>query len=143
MNRDDLERLQQKVSASPALTQLSARLQQALTAQASGDNTIAFDPMLILMIISILLQVIRLCIERNEESDRDFAAVVQNIGRVDGRRTLRLRRRLNRLWTDYCAEHGIQPAAGSENPLLAAVLTVSRDVDARAAQDLLKLADEE
>lgn len=142
MSQDDLEQLRQKIAASPALTQLSARLQQALTAQTIDDNTIAFDPILILMIISIILQVIRLCIDRNEETDRDFATVVQNISRVDGRRTLRLRRRLNSLWADYCAERGIQPAPDSENPLLAAVLTVSRDVNAGAAQDLLKLADE-
>lgn len=142
MSRDNLEQLRQKVSASPSLLRLSEKLRQALSAQ-TDVSTIGFDIILILMIISVVLQVIRLCIDRNKETDQDFATIVQNISFVDGRRTLLLRRRLNILWSDYCAERGIEPAANSENPLLVAVLKVSRDVDSVSARDLLKLADEE
>jgi hypothetical protein len=135
MNKADLEELKQKIDASTELSAFSADLSSAL-ARHVGETDATFGPFLIVAIISVILQVIYLCRQKTEEEE------IVNLSRcnkkIDGRRTLMIRRRLNKLWADYCAENNLQRT--KTNPLIAAVSDVGENLSDDTAGQLFQLA---
>lgn len=135
MNTAELESLQQKVTASPELSEFADDIQSALSRHVNEPN-VTFGPFLIIAIISVILQVIHLCRQKTEETE------IVNLSRlnkkIDGRRTLMLRRRLNNLWAQYCDEHNL-PRTKS-NPLIAAVSDVGEHLNDATANQLFQLA---
>jgi hypothetical protein len=129
-----LEELDQRLDASPALTALKRKLTDELAFRA--DNSVQFSPMLILMVISIALQVIRLC--REENSPEEVIRRMREVRTLPPRKLMRLRRRLNAAWRDCCAEQHTNPT--EPNPLVTALYELGDIIDERAAADLLELA---
>lgn len=135
MNTAELEALQQKIAASPEMSAFAEDLNAALRRNAPEAET-TFSPFLIVAVISVILQVIYLCRQKTDEAE------ILNIGRlnkkIDGRRTLMLRRRLNNLWSKYCAENNLPRT--KTNPLIAAVSDVGENLSDAAANQLFQFA---
>ncbi|NDD52743.1 hypothetical protein EBZ39_02485 [bacterium] len=128
------EELQRRVNESPALSALRDKLTDELVAQ--GNNSYQFDPITIIMIISIIVQVIIHCREKNS------ADAIQNSMRelrtLPPRKLMRLRRRLNNVWRDHCEKTGVEYTR--DNPVVGAVYTLSDTIDDAAAAGLMELA---
>lgn len=135
MNTAELELLQQKVNMSPELSGFADDIQAALSRHVNEPN-VTFGPFLVIAVISVILQVIYLCRQKTDEAE------IVNLSRlnkkIDGRRTLMLRRRLNNLWSEYCAEHNLQRT--KFNPLIAAVSDVGERLTDDTANQLFQLA---
>lgn len=141
MKKIDVDTVREAVDASPRLQQLAAQLRDELgvrfaAAGVSPDQAM-LDPITILMLISVILQVIRLCRERNQRSAEDIAADLRTGPRVPPQRTMRLRRRLNTLWRDYRTQHNLP--ATEINPFISAVYAVSGAIDATTVNEFVAL----
>lgn len=128
------EELQAKISASPALSSLKDKLTDELVRQA--DNSFQFDPMLIIMIISVIVQVIVHCQEKT--SDEVIQSNMRELRTLPPRQLMRLRRRLNNLWREQCAKTGAEYT--KSNPIVGAVYHLSDTVDDDVARGLMELA---
>lgn len=128
------EELQRRVNESPALSALSDRLTEELAAQ--SNNAYQFDPITIITIISIVIQVIIHCRENN--SDESIQQSMRELRTLPPRKLMRLRRRLNNVWREHCAKTGVEYAA--DNPVVSAVYTLSATIDDAAATVLMELA---
>jgi hypothetical protein len=137
---DDLVALQRKVAQSEPLSRVADQLQHELASHAVKAGIATFDPMLVIMVISVILQIIYLCRQRNADAALTVLAV-REVPMLDGRRTLRLRRRLNKVWKDYCRAHNLEPT--KENPLVAAALSLSANAADADIQALLLAAEEQ
>lgn len=80
---------------------LSLRTKLASELAFRSGNLSQFDPMLILMAISIVVQVILACRNRNSESQ--LIDDLRNARTLPRWRVLHIRRKLNALWADHCA----------------------------------------
>jgi len=142
MTASALDVLRKQIAASPRLQQfeeqLRAELGDRFAAAGVTPDVAMLDPITILMIISIVLRVIRLCQERNHRPAADIAADLRDGSRVPPRRTIRLRRRLNILWREYCRQHDLP--ATELNLFLAAVYAVSATVDDDTVAEFMTLA---
>lgn len=143
MKQNQLEALQAKITESPQLSQLAAALREAVFIRLGGvvaePRNIALDPITILMIISIVIQIIYLCRTRNNRSETEIFADVRAISTAPLRRTIRLRRRLNLLWAEYCKNHGL--ADTGFNPFLSGIYAVSPTIDGGTFAEVLSLSD--
>lgn len=128
------EELQQRVQASPALSALRDRLTDELVAQ--GGNSYQFDPITIIMIISIIVQVIIHCREKN--SEESIQQSMRQLNTLPPRKLMRLRRRLNNLWREECAKNGTEYT--KSNPIVNAVYGLSDTIDDTTAAGLMELA---
>jgi hypothetical protein len=128
------EELQQRIDASPALSALKRKLTDELVLQA--DNSFQFDPITIIMIISILVQVIIHCREQN--SEEAIKQSMRELRTLPPRKLMRLRRRLNNLWRDHCAKTGTTYSAA--NPIVNTVYQLSDTIEDSAADGLMELA---
>ena len=128
------EELQRRVNESPALSALRDKLTDELVAQ--GDNSCQFDPITIIMIISIIVQVIIHCREKN--TDEAIQQSMRELRTLPPRKLMRLRRRLNNVWRAHCAKTGIEYKA--DNPVVGAVYNLSATIDDAAATGLMELA---
>ena len=128
------EELQQRVDASAALSDLKRKLTEELTLQA--DDSFQFDPFLVIMIISVLVQIIIHCREQN--SDDAIHQSMRELRTLPPRKLMRLRRRLNNLWREHCAKTGTEYTP--DNPVVGAVYRLSDTIDDAAAAGLLELA---
>lgn len=128
------DELQRHIDASPALSDLKRRLTDELTLQA--DNSFQFDPMLIIMIISIVVQVIIHC--RENCSDELIQQNMRELRTLPPRKLMRLRRRLNNLWREHCAKTGAE--YNRNNPIVGAVYQLSDTINDAAAAGLMELA---
>jgi hypothetical protein len=128
------EELQRRVNESPALSALRDKLTDELVAQ--GDNSFQFDPITVIMIISIIVQVIIHCREKN--SEESIQQSMRELRTLPPRKLMRLRRRLNNVWRDHCAKTGTEYTAN--NPVVNAVYHLSDTIDDDAAVGLLELA---
>ncbi len=126
--------LQKRVEESPALSQLRDQLTDELSKQFGGEA--AFNPLLVIAVISIVVQVIIHCREQNSEAD--VLAALQQGTKLPPRRRMRLKRRLNQLWRDECLRTGREHTTA--NPLLIAVYAVADKLDDKAAQELMQLS---
>lgn len=136
MSNDELIALQRKIAQSEPLSRVADQLQTALASHAAKAGLATFDPMLVIMVISVILQVIYLCRQRN--ADALTVLSVRELPSTDGRRTLRLRRRLNKVWKTYCTQHNLDSTA--ENPLIPAALALSTSAADEDIQALLQAA---
>lgn len=128
------EELQRRVNESPALSALRNRLTDELVSQ--GNNLYQFDPITVIMIISIIVQVIVHCKEKNSEDS--IRQSMRELRTLSPRKLMRLRRRLNNVWRNYCASTGVEYSRN--NPVVGAVYTLSDTIDDAAATDLMELA---
>jgi hypothetical protein len=127
------EELAVKIEQSPRLKKLQAELLNEVSFRA--DTSVQLDPILIVTIISIVVQIVIHC--REKRSADDLIADIKDIRSLPPRRLIRLRRRLNTLWRNCCADQSADPAAG--NPLLAAVYELGEKVDDETLQELIDL----
>lgn len=132
----DLHELSERVEKSAKLRKLRAKFIDEL--QFRTDVSTQFDPMLIIMIISILVQVMIHC--RENRTRAQLAQDIREIRELPARRLIRLRRRLNNLWR----EHGTPSdnVAADSNPLLTAVYEVAENIDIGTLKELVELAED-
>jgi hypothetical protein len=130
MKPEQNDKVFSQIWATPALADFASRLQTAVAAR-RGENQIGFDPLLILMVISVLIQVVRLWLERNKTVD-DVATAITQLQTLPARRTILLRRRLGQLWREYCAANQISSAG--PNPLLGALFDAAAATSVEAAK---------
>ena len=128
------EELQQRIDASPALSAMKRKLTDELVLQA--DNSFQFDPITIIMIISIIVQVIIHGKEKNSEDV--IKQSMRELRTLPPRKLMRLRRRLNNLWREHCAKTGAEYNA--LNPVVNAVYQLSDTIEDSAAAGLMELA---
>lgn len=129
-----LEDLQRRVEASPELQKLCTRLSD--TVQFHAANSVQFDPLLVISIISVIVNVIIYCRERNKE---DIKTDIRNIRTIPPRKLMRLRRRMNALWRKQCGDSTV---ASNQNPVLAALYEISELATDEQLDALLELAKE-
>lgn len=128
------EELQRRVNESPALSALRDKLTDELVAQ--GNNSYQFDPITVIMIISIIVQVIIHCKEKN--SEEAIQQSMRELRTLPPRKLMRLRRRLNNVWREHCAKTGLEYT--KSNPVVNAVYHLSDTIDDAAAAGLMELA---
>lgn len=127
------EDLQERIENSPALKRLRNRLQDEIAFRSPPGYQ--FSPLLVISVISIIVQIVIHCREQRQASEIRFdMRDLRNLGPIA---TARLRRKLNKLWRDYCPPEMLQ----SENPLLEAVYDLSDSADDEALDELLWLGD--
>jgi hypothetical protein len=122
------------VEGSATLRRVREELLNEISFRAPGSTQ--FDPMLILMAISIIVQVIIACRKRN--SDEKIIDWLQNARTLPRLRTIRLRRKLDALWQDYCEEQNCD-----KNVLFDALLDVSENASDAEIAEILQMAAQE
>jgi hypothetical protein len=127
--------LADRIKASPALSALHDDIAKEVMFHA--DNNTQFDPITIIMIISIIVQVIIHC--RNKRSDDQIAQDIRDIRTLPPRQLMRLRRRLNKLWKEKC---GAPSSPTAVNPLVTALYEIGEKADDATIKELLQLANE-
>lgn len=138
MSTEKLEQLQQQINASPQLSRVKQRLQDEV-AQRLDQNRIGFiDPLTIIMIISVIIQILNYCRNRNKRALAEICQSVQTADKLPPRRTIVLRRRMNKLWADYCEQNNLEKTA--DNPFLAAALAVAPTLDESTVQEFVALS---
>lgn len=128
------EELADKISKSPRLQKLQAALLDEV--QFRVDNSVQLDPVTIVMIISIIVQIVIHC--REKRSTDELVQDIRDIRTLPPRRLARLRRRLNTLWRNCCADY--QTSAADVNPLLTAVYEIGENADDDTIKELIELA---
>lgn len=133
MTPEEIKALQDKIEGSPALKNLERRLasQLRLNQEQAGYG---IDPLTILFIISIILQVISLCVR--DRTEPDVALDMTNAHLLPPRKLMRLKRRLNKLWAEQCQKNGQEP--GRNNPLFAAAIASVKECDSEDAIGLIQ-----
>jgi hypothetical protein len=129
--------LEARINASPKLRELRDRLLGEV--QFRADASVGFDPVTIIMIISIVVQVIIHC--RENRNKDELVQDIQDIRALPARRLIRLRRRLNTLWRHCCADQ--QSHTGEYNPMLTAVYEIGENSDVATIRELVDLAHED
>jgi hypothetical protein len=129
--------LEARINASPKLRDLRDRLLGEV--QFRADASVGLDPVTIIMIISIVVQVIIHC--RENRNKDELVQDIQDIRALPARRLIRLRRRLNTLWRNCCADQ--QSYTGEYNPMLTAVYEIGENSDVATIRELIDLAHED
>lgn len=137
MKTIDMDKLERTINSSDTLSAVVNDIESSINKEL-GDNNIGIDPFLILMLISVIIQVVKLCRERNKQTDESVTQALLSLKNLPLRRTIVLRRRVNELWVDYCRKHGI--SAISPNPLLAGLNSVSTKMTLEAAKEFVALS---
>ena len=106
MTHEELTALREKIDASQGLKNLEQNLIADLMSQEERGGY-GFDPLTILFVISVILQVINLCMKNRSAADIELD--MANVGILPPRKLMRLKRRLNCLWVKHCSERGIEP----------------------------------
>jgi hypothetical protein len=132
----DANELAERVEQSSRLRKLRAKLMDEV--QFRVDAPAQFDPMLIIMIISIIVQIVIHC--REKRSTEEIVQDIRDIRALPPRRLIRLRRRLNTLWRNH--EDRFTLSSGDVNPLLTAVYEIGENSDTETLEELVALADE-
>lgn len=132
MADSDIAAIQSRLEDSPTLRQLHQQLSQEVGFCA--DPSATFDPILIISVISLAIQLIRWC--REKQDDATIRARMRDLRALPPRQMLRLRRKLNDLWR---AQPGVTLL--DRNPLLAAAFTLSDTASDEALDELLWLAE--
>jgi hypothetical protein len=133
MTNDELAK---RIEASPRLKQLQSQLMEEVSFR--SDSAVQFDPVTIIMLISIIVQVIIHCREHREPEE--LVQDIRDIRNLSPRRLMRLRRRLNAAWHNCCAEY--QTSTGDVNPFLTAVYEIGENSDDETIRELIELAQE-
>jgi hypothetical protein len=132
MSEPEIEELQERIDNSPALTALRNQLQKEIGFRA--EPSVEFSPLLIISLISLTIQIIKYCQERN--NPEELRANMRDLRSLPPRQLLRLRRRVNALWQS-------QPGVTDKtpNPLMDALFELSDSADDSALDELLWLAE--
>lgn len=128
--------LSDRIKASPALSNLCDEIAQEVTFHA--DNNVQFDPITIVMIISIVVQIIIHC--RNNRDDSQIVQDIRDIRTLPPRQLIRLRRKLNKLWREKGGDNAAATTYG--NPFLTALYEIGERADDDALQALLQIAND-
>ena len=100
-----------------------------------ADPSARFSPMLILMAISIIVQMIAICKERNTEER--IVNWIKNARTLPRFRTKLLRRRLDALWETQC---GDSPEGHENNALFDAVLDLGETATDAEIKEIMTMA---
>ena len=119
------------VESSDPLRRVREELLSEISFRAPGSAQ--FDPMLILMALSIIIQVIIACRKRN--SDERITDWLRNARTLSRLRTIRLRRKLDALWQDYCEGQNCD-----KNVLFDALLDVSENASDAEIAEIIQMA---
>ena len=127
------DEIKHRVETSPALSRAANQLRDEIGFRAAASAQ--FDPMLVIMVISIIIQIIIHCRETRSAAAIKFD--IRELRTLPARRLMRLRRKLNKLWREKAAG-----GEDSENPLVAAIYEMSDSVDDEAINELMRLAED-
>lgn len=127
--------LQRRIESSPRLKAFAEQLLN--TASFHADNLVTFDPMLVIMIISIIVQVVIHC--REQRTAEDIVQDMRDLRTLPPRRLMRLRRRANVLWRKVRGESHWDPK--EPNPILTAIYELSETTDPATLAELVALAE--
>ena len=94
-----------------------------------------FDPITIIMIISVIVQVLTYC--HNRRNPKDIADDIRNARALPKFRTRRLRRKLNQVWEQRC-DGGLDDC--SDNPIFAATMDMAEELSDEEINELMTLA---
>lgn len=133
MTNDELAK---RIESSPRLKKLQTRLLEEVSFRC--DNSVQLDPVTIVMIISIIVQVIIHC--RQSRQPEELVQDIRDVRNLSPRRLMRLRRRLNAAWHNCCADY--QTSTGDVNPFLTAVYEIGENSDDETIMELIELAQE-
>jgi hypothetical protein len=109
------------LESDPQLKQLADSLQDEL--HFFSEPHVQFDPLTILTLISIIIQVVIYCRERR--NPEDIAADIKTIKTLPPRKLIRLRRRVNRLWREQCGSDASERRVS--NPMMTAVFELGEN----------------
>lgn len=126
------EELKNRVESSSGLRRVRAALCDEVAFRADGPARL--DPITILTIISIVIQVITHC--RNKNSDEDIVQAIRNAKTLPRRRLALLRRRLNNLPEDVYA------SIGDPQPVYDTLLDMGENLSDDEIEELLRLSRE-
>lgn len=129
----ELEELQERIDNSPTLSALHRQLQKEVGFRA--DPSVEFNPLLIISLISLTIQIIRWC-QEHDKTDDDIRTNIRDLRSLSPRQLIRLRRRVNALWREQKGVTDTTP-----NPLMAALFELSDSADDAALDELLWLAE--
>ncbi|WP_353208343.1 hypothetical protein [Sphingorhabdus sp.] len=129
----ELEELESKVNASPALRELRDRCMTEMSFRM--DNSAQFGIILILSLISVAIQVATYCKNKNKA---ELKQDIRNIRTLPPRKLMRLRRRANKLWREEFPNHPVNPR--DPNPMLTVMYELGETADDAALDELLALA---
>jgi len=124
--------LQKRIEASPELRKLCTDLNNAVHFHAD-NNSVQFDPFLVIAVIGIIVNVLLHCRERNAN---DIKTDIRNIRTLPPRQLLRLRRRVNTLWRKQCEELALPV---EKNPVLTALYEIGEMADDAQLDAILEL----
>lgn len=128
------DELQKRIESSPELQKLCTRLSDAVHFHA--DASVQFDPLLVLSIISVIVNVLAAC---RDKSKAELKETIRSIRTVPLRKLIRLRRQLNTVWRKQDAAAGTADAP--TNPILTALYELGELADDEQLDALLSLAD--
>lgn len=124
----------QKIKDAPEL----GELRELLTADLSSkfEDSATFDPILVLMIISLIVQVVSFCFKQKD--DAALLADIRNVASLPPRKLMRFKRRANVIWRDYCKEHGLPE--NTLNPIMAVSYSLGEKVSEPTISAILAMA---
>lgn len=125
-----------RIESSPVLRRARETLLNEVSFRA--DKSARLDPMTILMIISIVVQLISFCRQRNN-SDAKITGWIRSARTLPRRRTIRLRRQVDTLWEQHCGDN---TAAYENNAFFDALLDVGENATDEEIQEILRMAAE-
>jgi len=123
MENFDQETFASQLESDPQLLQLRDLLQEEL--HFFSEPNVQFDPLTILTLISIIIQVVIYCRERR--NPEDIANDIKSIKTLPARKLIRLRRRVNMVWRDCCT--GMTYSRRAPNPIMTAILELGEKLD--------------
>lgn len=135
MNNEELVALQSKIDRSFGLKNLERRLSEELLPR-DGHRGYGIDPFTILFIISVILQVINLCVQKRSIVDVELD--ISNAHLLPPRKLMRLKRRLNVLWVQHCASNGLEK--GGVNPFFNAAVKAVKNASRADVIDVVRAA---
>lgn len=136
MSMLDPAALADRVKTSPHLSYLHDQFVREFRFCAGND--VGLDPITVIMIISIIVQIVIHCRERR--SDEQILQDIRDIRTVPPRRLMRLRRQINRLWQEQCADQNMSML--DTDWFLESLYEVAESAEPEALQEIIKLARE-
>ena len=133
MTHEELTVLREKIDSSPGLKNFEKNLANCLMTQ-EEQNGYGIDPLTVLFVISVILQVINICLRTRSAADVELD--IRNASMLPPRKLMRVKRRLNVLWAKHCQERGVEP--GKTNPFFTAVLDVTRQAKQNDILDIVQ-----
>jgi hypothetical protein len=128
-----LEELEAKVNASPALRELRDKCMTEMSFRV--DNSAQFGIILILSMISLAIQIATYCKNKNKA---ELLQDMRNIRTLPPRKLMRLRRRVNKLWREEFPDYPVNPR--DPNPMLTVMYELGETAEDAALNELLALA---